>query len=283
VIGGGTAGRAMAERFATVSATVDGSVHPFIDPWGAYVVPMFALVARRHMHQFGTTERQIAAVSATIRNHGHINPAAIMYGRGPYSVDDVLASRPIASPLRLLDCCLVGQGGAAVVITTMERARDLRQPPVALLGAGMEVSGGSYVDPPAYRDVGQLGAAAARRVYAMAGVGPQDVDVFNLYDPTSFEIIRQFEVLGLCAEGEGGAFVEDGRIAMGGTHPTNLDGGLLSYAWNSVQQMTLKLVESVLQLRGAAGYRQVPGAEVAVATNSGSGAAHWEMAVLGRA
>jgi acetyl-CoA acetyltransferase len=278
VVGGGSAGQEARDRMAVALAKGP----QFHDCWGAYVAPMLGLVAARHMHEFGTTPEQLATVAATIRNHGHANPAAVMHGQGPYSVENVLSSPLVASPFRLLDLCLVAQGGAAIVLTTAERARDSRQPPVMLLGGGMEFAGASGVNPPAYRDVGQIGRTSARRALAAAGVGPDDVDVFNLYDPTSFEVIRQLEVLGVCAEGEGGALAESGALARDGRCPTNLDGGMLAYTWIGTQQMTLKIVESVLQLRRAAGDRQVPDAEIAVATNSAPAMAHWEVAVLGR-
>jgi acetyl-CoA acetyltransferase len=252
------------------------------DPWGGYVAANFALVAQRHMHEFGTTRQQMAEVAAIIRNNGHVNPEAVMYRRGPYTAQDVLDSRPIASPFNLLDVCLVAQGGAAVVLTTVERARDLRHGVVQLLGGAMEFNRAAWTGGSAYRECGSLGVEAARRMYGQANVAPGDTDVFCLYDPTSFEVIRQFEMLGLCGEGEGGPFTEGGQISLDGRYPTNPDGGCLSYAWNGTQQMTLKLVEAVLQLRGDAVGRQVPGCRVAVVTNAGSGAQHVEMACLGR-
>ncbi|MEU4248870.1 thiolase family protein [Amycolatopsis sp. NPDC026612] len=253
----------------------------FADVWGSYVVAQFALVAVRHMHQFGTTSRQLAEVAATIRNNGSTNPEAMMYGRGPYTVDDVLASRLVATPFHLLDCCIVGEGGGAFVVTTAERARDLPRPPVAVLGGGMEYHQAAYANPALYREVGMIGRDAAARAFGTAGVGPDEVDVFSLYDPNSFEVIRQLEALGVCAEGEGGPLVETGAIAVDGKYPVNPDGGCLSYAWNGTQQMTLKVVEAVRQLRGSA-VHQVTGAEVAVVGNAGSGAQHYEMSVLGR-
>lgn len=253
----------------------------FADVWGSYVVAQFALVAARHMHEYGTTSRQLAEVAATIRNNGTTNPEAMMYGRGPYTADDILASRMVATPFHLLDCCIVGEGGAALVVTTAERARDLPHPPVAVLGGGMEYHQAAYANPALHREVGQLGRDAAGRAYAMADVSPYDVDVFSLYDPNSFEIIRQLEVLGLCGEGEGGPLAAGGALAVGGKHPVNPDGGCLAYAWNGTQQMTLKVVEAVRQLRGTA-VHQVPDAELAVVGNAGSGAQHYEMSVLGR-
>jgi acetyl-CoA acetyltransferase len=254
----------------------------FTDVWGSYVVAQFALVAARHMHEYGTTPRQLAEVAATIRNNGSTNPEAMMYGRGPYTADDVLASRMVATPFHLLDCCIVGEGGAAFVVTTAERARDLRHPPVAVLGGAMEYHQAASANPALYREVGQIGRDAAARSFAMAGVTPHDVDVFSLSDPNSFEVIRQLEALGVCAEGEGGPLAASGAIAVDGKHPVNPDGGCLSYAWNGTQQMTLKVVEAVRQLRGRA-VHQIDGAEIAVVGNAGSGAQHYEMSVLGRA
>ena len=274
VVGGGTAGP-RAEGMV-------GKASEFHSPFGSYTVPLFANVAQRHMFEFGTTPEQLATVAATIRNHGSANPAAVMYGKGPYTVQDVLASRMVASPLHLLDVCMVAQGGAAVVVTTAERARDLRHPPIGILGASSEMRQGQWSGNARYEDIRQVGVDAVERAFGMAGLKPSDVDLFNLYDPTSFEVIRQFEVLGLCGEGEGGAFVEGGTLERTGPCPTNLDGGLLSYTWNMVQQMTIKIVESVIQLRGDAGGRQLDEVEVALATNSGSAAQHFEVALLGR-
>jgi acetyl-CoA acetyltransferase len=277
VVGGGLAGRF--GRGQTVNGA-EGFIE-FTDVWGAYVVPLFALVAQGHMHRFGTTAEQIATVSATIRNCGSTNPEAAMFGKGPYTVEDILASPVLATPFHLLDVCIAGEGGGALVLTTVERARDLPHPTIAVLGAGMEFSGAAYVSPPQYSNVGRLGVSAATRALGMAGLAAQQIDVFSLYDPNSFEIIRQMEVLGLCAEGEGGPFVEEGNIALDGTYPTNPDGGCLAYAWNGTQQMTLKVVEAVRQLRGTA-VNQVEAAETAVAANAGSGAGHYELIVLGR-
>lgn len=275
VVGGGMAG---AFR-GGVSVGAGPEPLEFTDVWGAYVVPLFALIAASHMHEFGTTPEQLSLAAATIRNNGHINPEAVMYGRGPYTVDDILSSPMLASPLHRLHVCLSGEGGAAVVLTRAERARDLAHAPVWILGGGMDFSGASYVSPPQYREVGRLGADAARRAYAMAGVRATDIDVFSIYDPNSFEVIRQLEILGLCGEGEGGPFVEGGNIALDGPYPVNPDGGCLSYAWNGTQQMTLKAVECVRQFRNSA-VNQLPNARVGVAANAGSAAGHYEIAVL---
>jgi acetyl-CoA acetyltransferase len=254
----------------------------FADPFGQWVMPQFALVAARHMHDYGTTPEQLAQVATIIRNNGHSNPEAVMYGRGPYTVEDVLNSRMIASPLHLLDCCIVAQGGFAIVLTTAERAADLRQPAVSILGGGMEYLRGAYATPPLLREVHYLGASSAARALGTAGIGVDDLDVLCLYDPTSFEVIRQLEMLGISGPGEGGPLVESGAIAPHGAFPTNLDGGTLSHSWAPPGHLSQRVIEAVRQLRGGA-VHQVDGAELALATNAGSGAQHIEILVLGRA
>ncbi|GAB92270.1 thiolase family protein [Gordonia rhizosphera] len=276
VVGGGLAG-----SFGPGSTVGVGDPAEFTDVWGAYVIPLFALVAAEHMHRYGTTPEQLATVAAAIRNNGATNPEAIMYGKGPYTVDDILASPMLATPFHRLDVCLSGEGGAAVVLTRADRAYDLPHLPVSVLGGAMEAVGGSYVMPPSYSEVGRLGEKAARRAFGMAGVGPADIDLLSLYDPNSFEIIRQLETLGFCPEGEGGSYIEDTTIGPDGSLPINPDGGCLSYAWNGTQQMTLKIVECVRQLREDA-VHQVSNVEVALAANAGSAASHYEMAIFGK-
>jgi len=278
VVGSGRAG-----PFSTDGTSPGANMNlEFAEPYGSFVMAQFAVVATRHMHEFGTTPEQIASVSATIRNHGHVNPEAVMFGAGPYTVADVLASPMIASPFHRLDCCLMNEGGCALVITTAERARDLAAHPVRLLGGGMEFFQGNYANPPLYRDMRHLGKGAVQRAFGRAGVTPQDIDVFSIYDPVSFEVIRQFEMLGLCGEGEGGAFIEGGRLDIGGQCPTNLDGGMLGGSWTGTGQLTLKVIEAVRQLRHVNGTRQVPDAQTALVSNAGSGAQHVELMVLGR-
>ena len=254
----------------------------FNSPYGGWTMVRFAALARRHMHDYGTTQEQLAEVAATIRNHGSMNPEAMMYGRGPYSVDDVLNSRWVAEPLHLLDCCLVGQGACAMVVTSGERARALRADPVYVLSGAMEMPQGPHANPCLNREYGMLGSERMKVAYGQAGLKPMDIDVLSLYDPTSFEVIRQMEVLGFCKEGEGGSFIEGGRIGLKGEIPTNTDGGILSHAWIQTGQLALKVIEGVRQLRGSSGDRQVPGAETAVCTNAAPGAFHWEAVILGR-
>ena len=274
---GGSA-TAAAERLAGGGA----AQYEFATPYGGGVMQRFALNAMRHMHDYGTTQEQLAEVAATIRNHGHVNPEAVMYGRGPYTIQDVLDSRWIAEPLHLLDCCLVGQGGAAIVLTSGERARHLRRDPVYVLAGAIELDDGPHANPALNRNVGMLGRRRLLRAYEQAGITPNDIDVLSLYDPTSFEVIRWMEVLGFCGQGEGGPFVEGGTLGLHGSHPTNLDGGTLSHAWTMTGQLTMKAVEGVRQLRGACGERQVKDARIAVCSNSVPGAHHVEMLILGR-
>jgi acetyl-CoA acetyltransferase len=278
VVGSGRAG-----PFSTDGTSPGANMNmEFVEPYGSSVIAQFALVATRHMHEFGTTQEQIAAVSAAIRNHGRANPEAVMHDAAPVTVADVLASPIIATPFHRLDCCLMNEGACALVVTTAERARDLPSHPVRVLGGAMEFWRGNYANPPLYAQMRHLGRQAAARALGQAGVRAQDIDVYSLYDPVSFEVIRQFEMLGLCDEGEGGAFCGEGRLDVDGDCPTNLDGGMLAGSWTGTGQLTLKVIEGVRQLRRVNGMRQVPDAELALVSNAGSGAQHIELLVLGR-
>jgi acetyl-CoA acetyltransferase len=279
LVTGGQAGVLGGGRVA--SYTQPGS--EFVAPFGAFTAAHFALVAQRHLARFPHARRGAAEIAATIRTTGSANPAAVMAGRGPYTADDVLAAPPVVDPFTLLDLCLASEGGAAVVVTTLERARDLPHPPVVLLGAGMEWLRQQYVDPARYEQAWSIGAAAARTAFGQAGLGPADVDVAQLYDVNSLEVARQFEALGFCAEGEGTDFALATGIGPEGKLPTCTDGGLLSFSHIGWGAPTLKLVEAVHQVRGTAGDRQVPNAEIAVAAGAGSGAQYYNLALLGRA
>lgn len=254
----------------------------FADIYGATAMAQFALVVQRYMHEFGVSPEQLAHVAATIRNHGHANPEAVMHGAGPYTVEDILASPLIASPLHRLECSLVAEGACAIVLTTQERARDLAQPLVGLLGGGMEFWNASYANPPLYREMRDLGKQAVARTFGKAGLSPDEVDVFAIYDAVAFEVVRQFEMLGLCREGEGCDLAAGDALDRDGAFPTNLDGGIQSHSWIGTGQLTLKVIECVRQLRGECGERQVADASIALATNAGSGARHVEMALFAR-
>ncbi|HEY0601794.1 MAG TPA: acetyl-CoA acetyltransferase, partial [Herpetosiphonaceae bacterium] len=190
-----------------------------------YPVSMYALAASRHMYQYGTTREQLAAVAVAARQWANLNPQA--FARGPLTIEDVLSSRMLSDPLTIRDCCLVTDGAGAVIVTSAERARDLRQPPAFLLGAG---------EAHWHRHISQMpdltvtaAVDSGARAFAMAGVTPADVDVVELYDAFTINTILFLEDLGFCAKGEGGAFVAGGNIAPGGSLPVNTNGGGLSY------------------------------------------------------
>jgi acetyl-CoA acetyltransferase len=251
--------------------------NPYETPYRPrYPVSMYALATSRHMHEYGTTREQLAEVAVSARQWAKLNPKAFM--RDDLTVKDVLASRMISSPLSLLDCCLVTDGGGALLVTSAERAKDLRKPPVYLLGVG---------EAHWHRNISQMpdltvtaAADSGRRAYEMAGVGPEDVDVTMLYDAFTINPILFLEDLGFCEKGEGGAFVEGGRIAPGGELPVNTNGGGLSYNHPGMYGLLL-LIEAVRQLRRECGERQVEGAEVAIAHGNGGVLSSQVTAVLG--
>jgi acetyl-CoA acetyltransferase len=220
-----------------------------------------------------------------------VNPDAVFHGKGPYTVEDVLASRVIADPLHLLDCCITSEGGCAIVVTTSERAGDLRLSPVSILGAGVDVMGRPNFHPPTWdfraplgRDIaGYVGRRAAANAFRMAGVTPGQVDVLELYDSFSFEVIRQVEAFGFCGEGEGGPYVVEGHLDADGAHPANTDGGLLSFshAGGSVQG-SQRIVRAIHQLQRQCATGQVAGAEIALASYGGGSTFFTDVVLLGR-
>jgi acetyl-CoA acetyltransferase len=251
--------------------------NPYETPYEPrYPVSMYALAASRHMHEYGTTREQLAEVAVAAREWAKLNPKAFM--RGDLTVEDVLTSRMISSPLSLFDCCLVTDGGGALVVTSAEHAKDLRKAPVYLLGAA---------EAHWHRNISQMpdltvtaAAESGPRAYEMAGIGPEDVDVAMLYDAFTINTILFLEDLGFCEKGEGGTFVEGGRIAPGGELPVNTSGGGLSYNHPGMYGL-LMLIEAVRQLRGECGERQVEGAEVALAHGNGGVLSSQVTAILG--
>lgn len=247
-------------------AMQSASGHPeFERPYGPTVPAYYALIARAHMHEYGTTPEQLAAVAVSARAHAARNPAAEK--RAPITVADVLESRLIADPLHLLDCSLVSDGGAAVVMTSAERARDFPHPPVYLLGAG---EGHSHEHISQARSLTTSAAVeSGQRAYAMAGIGPDEVDVAQLYDCFTPVVILELEDLGFCAKGEGGGFVAAGHTGPGGSLPVNTHGGLLSHCHPGNPGSMFALTEAVRQLRGEAGARQLAKAEIALVHGQG--------------
>ena len=241
-----------------------------------YPVSMFALAAARHMHAYGTTRRQLAEVAVAARAWARLTPNA--FARDPLTVDDVLASRMVSSPLTVRDCCLVTDGGGAIIVTSTERARSLRRPPAVLLGAGEAHRHRAIAQMPDLTTTAAVESGA--RAYAMAGLGPSDVDVVELYDAFTINPILFLEDLGFCAKGEGGPFVAGGAIAPGGRLPVNTNGGGLSYTHPGMLGIFL-IVEAVRQLRGEAGERQQAGVEVALVHGNGGALSAQATAVLG--
>ncbi|MDA8045385.1 MAG: thiolase family protein [Actinomycetota bacterium] len=257
--------------------------------YGLFTAAEFALMARRHMLTYGTTPEQLAMVAATIRNNAHVNPEAVYHGRGPFTPDDVLASRMVADPFHLLDCATTSEGGCGLVLAHTDLLGDVAGRPVWILGGGSDSYGPAYQIAPVWEmtgrtdePAGRVGANAARHSYRQAGLGPSDVDVAELYDPFSFEIIRQMEVLGFCGEGEGGGFVEAGHIGPEGRLPVTTDGGTMSFSHPGINAQQLqRVIRGVQQLRGTCPTRQVAGADVAVCSNGGSGALFTDVLLLG--
>jgi acetyl-CoA acetyltransferase len=230
-------------------------------PFGWFPQPVyFATIMRRHMIEFGTTPEQFGAVALACRRHANLHDGAVMHGRS-MNMDDYLASPVLADPLRLFDSCLISDGGAAYVTTSLERARDLRQAPVVVagVGEGYAASGTHWAQQTAFTSTPQVFSAPG--AFAMADLHPEDVDVLTVYDPFTVVSLMQIEDMGFCAKGEVGPFVEGVTLHHdGGKLPFNTHGGLLSHAY---VLGIAHVIECVKQLRGVAP-AQVPGCEVAV-------------------
>lgn len=236
------------------------------DSWGLWgmfgAAANSAIAASRHMALYGTTSRQLGEVAVACRRHASMNPDAVM--REPITIEDHQASRWVVEPFHLLDCCLISDGGVCVIVTSAERAKDLRKPPAIIGGIGqayttqnMERENWWYV--PHQKE-------ALKRAFDMAGVGPADVDVAQLYDNFTMSVLLWLEHAGFCGVGESGPFVEGGRIQLGGELPVNTAGGNLS---ESYMEGWLHIVEGVRQMRGECGERQVEGAETCLVTGRG--------------
>jgi acetyl-CoA C-acetyltransferase len=256
---------AASERFAigTGGGGVGDPPDHFEVPFGPTIVGSYALVAQRHMHDYGTTSEQLAEIAVTMRRHAGLNPAAKY--RDPITVEDVLASRMISSPLHLLDCCMISDGGGALVLTSVERARDLAKPPVVILGGAEAVRHAGIGE----RDVLDIAARQSGPLaLERAGVRHDDLDLCTIYDSYTITVLATLEALGFCRPGEGGSFCGGGRIGLGGALPVNPDGGGLSSNHPGMRGIFL-VIEAVRQLRGECGPRQVPDARLALAHGTG--------------
>ncbi len=239
----------------------------FEDPYAPlFPLSYYAMAAQRYLHTYGGGREWLAEVAVAAREWALLNPKAFRHEAGPLTVEEVLAAKPVSSPLTVADCCLVTDGGGAIVLTSLERARDLPQPPVLVLGYGESTTNASMT---AADDLLRPGSfASGERAFGMAGLTPADVDVLELYDSFTITVLLTLEGLGFCAPGEAGGLVSGGRIRPGGGLPLNTSGGGLSYNHPGMFGLLL-LVEAVRQLRGECGARQVPGAEVALAHGTG--------------
>ncbi|MEY4750123.1 MAG: hypothetical protein RIQ60_2337 [Pseudomonadota bacterium] len=236
----------------------------------------YALAASRHMQQYGTTREQLADVAVAARAWASLNPEAWM--REPLTRAEVLASRMVCNPLTVRDCCLVTDGAGALVLVRADRARDLRKKPVHVLGNATAVWHRQIAAMP---DLTVTAAAQSGRLaFEMAGLGPADIDVVQLYDAFTINTILFLEDLGFCPKGEGGRFVADGAIAPGGRLAVNTNGGGLSCVHPGMYGI-FTLIEAVRQLRGEAGARQVAGAKTAIAHGNGGTLSSQSTAVLG--
>jgi acetyl-CoA acetyltransferase len=233
-------------------------------PYGLTLVGAYAFAGERHMAEFGTTPEQLAAIAVSCREHASHNPNARY--RDPITVEDVVTSPMIASPLHRLDCCVVTDGGGAIVVTSAERARDCRKPVVYVLGYG-EASAQMQMNQVARFPV-TPGAVSGPRAFAQAGMTPDRIDTAQVYDSFTITALLILEDLGFCAKGEGGEFVSNGRLGIDGDLPVNTDGGGLS-SNHPGRRGIFTIIESVRQLRGEPVGLQVPDCDVALAHGSG--------------
>ena len=252
-------------------------INPFETPYRPFLPSTaYALAASRHMHEFGTTREQLAEVAVAARQWALLNPAA--WEKKPLTIDEVLNARMVSYPFTVRDICLVTDGGGAIILTTPDRAKSLKKPPVYVLGCGQAITHANISSMPDLTVTGAL--ASGKEAYAMAGLAAKDIDVVELYDAFTLNTILFLEDLGFCAKGEGGAFVSGGHIAPGGELPVNTNGGGLSYCHPGMYGLFL-LIEAVRQLRGEGGARQVKDAETAIAHGNGGVLSSQSTVILG--
>jgi acetyl-CoA acetyltransferase len=248
--------------------------HTSYESLGLLMAGFYAQMATRHMHEFGTTSEQLAEVAVAFRHHATLNPRSVMGPKGPITVDDVLNSRMISTPLHLLDCCIDNDGGYAFVMTTTERAQDLRKPPIGVMGGQTALWSGDYDElTPNYHP--SPAVFTGRSAMEQAGITHDDIDVLGIYDCFTITVIRLLEDLGFCGIGDGGPFVEGGTLGLKGRFPTNLDGGLLSHS-HVGSPAGLHVIEVARQLwQEVEPERQVDSPRIGLCHHQG-------MAVLGR-
>lgn len=250
-----------AERSGALQSMMGIHDREFVEPYGNIPASNFALMVRRHMHEYGWKSEQFAEVAVALRHHASLSPGAFM--TDPITVNDVLSSRMISDPFHLLDCSIVTDGGVAMVLTTAERAKDMPHKPVYALGeAGLFTS---YYTP-GFPDLVEyprwMLSNTANRAFKNAGLTPKDVDVIGLPDVFTGVVPIVLEGCGFCGRGEGGDFVASGAIKLGGRYPINTHGGNHSYTHPGNPGQTFNVTELVRQLRGNQGKKQVKDAKV---------------------
>jgi acetyl-CoA acetyltransferase len=272
VVAYGSTQRSIGRRQASMR-----EINPYETPFRPFMPSSaYALAASRHMHQYGTTREQLAAVAVAAREWALLNPVA--WEKKPLTIQEVLNARMVSYPFTVRDICLVTDGGGAIVITSAERARAFKKPPVYVLGCGQSITHNAISSMP---DLTVTGAVASgKEAYAMAKLGPADVDAVELYDAFTLNTMLFLEDLGFCKKGEGGAFVSGGRIGPKGSLPVNTNGGGLSYCHPGMYGLFV-LIEAVRQLRGECGARQVKDCEVAIAHGNGGVLSSQSTVILG--
>ena len=253
------------QRSMSRAATSQRELAWYEDPFKPMMPPSaYAMSAARHMHEFGTTREQLAEIAVAARKWAMMNPVA--YNRDPLTIDDVLNAPMISYPFTIRDCCLVTDGGGAIILTSADRAKDLKKPPVFVLGTGEQIG---HANISSMDDMTTTAAVeSGKKAFEAAGVSKGDIDVLALYDAFTITTLLFLEDLGFCKKGEGGSFVENGRIAPGGELPVNTSGGGLSYCHPGMYGLFL-LIEATRQVRGECGERQVKDVNVALAHGNG--------------
>ncbi len=253
--------------------------NPYETPFKPFLpATAYAMAANRHMHEFGTTRENLAEVAVAARGWAQRNPVA--FDRRPLTIDGVLNAKMVSYPLTVRDCCLVTDGGGAIVLVSAERAKTLKKPPVYVLGCGTAITHATISNMPNLTHTGAIASGAA--AYKAAGLAARDIDMAQLYDAFTINTILFLEDLGFCKKGEGGAFVSGGRIAPGGAFPVNTNGGGLSYCHPGMYGLFL-LIEAVRQIRGECGQRQVEKHATAIVHGNGGVLSAQSTVILGGA
>jgi acetyl-CoA acetyltransferase len=267
------------QRSAGRKAASPREFNPYETPFKPFLpASAYAMAANRHMHEYGTTREQLAEVAVAARRWAQLNPLA--FDQRPLDIAGVLGAKMVSYPFTVRDCCLVTDGGGAIVLTSAARAKALKKPPVYVLGTGTSITHASISNMP---DLTRTGAiASGARAYQAAGLGPQDMDMAELYDAFTINTILFLEDLGFCKKGEGGGFVANGRIAPGGALAVNTNGGGLSYCHPGMYGLYL-LIEAVRQIRGECGKRQLGKHDTAIVHGNGGVLSAQSTVILGGA